>query len=131
MPTNSPIMPNKDTPSNDESPLLAENEFESAAECLTDEMPALDSVPFRSKEMNASQNNSGEFGPFVAEGPGEDDGFDADPIKRLAAIRGWSPEALRAFGAEPGGQYHIPCVKFPMRNAAGDVIGWKKRRADN
>ena len=56
---------------------------------------------------------------------------DADPIEQLAAIRGWSPEALQSLGCKPGERNNIPIVKFPMRNTDGDAIGWKRRRADD
>lgn len=51
----------------------------------------------------------------------------SDPIERLAAIRGWTPDALHALGAVAEGGL----VAFPMRDAGGELVGWKERRGDN
>ncbi len=48
-------------------------------------------------------------------------------LEQLAAIRGWTAEALQALGAEAHGER----VRFPMRNAKGEVIGQKEQRGDN
>jgi hypothetical protein len=55
-----------------------------------------------------------------------------EPIRELAMRRGWAAEALMALGAVARGQNGRPAeVHFPMRNAGGEVTGWRRRRADN
>mgnify|MGYP000748231477 CR=1 FL=1 len=49
------------------------------------------------------------------------------PVATLADIRGWAVQALRALGAEADGGR----VRFPMKDAEGDVLGHKLRRGDN
>ncbi|MFW6119266.1 MAG: hypothetical protein ACOC7S_02940, partial [Planctomycetota bacterium] len=50
-----------------------------------------------------------------------------DPLQELADRRGWTVEALKALGAEADGRN----VRIPMRDAGGNVVGWKSRKADN
>ena len=50
-----------------------------------------------------------------------------DPVEQLAEERGWSPDAMRALGAEAAGMM----VRFPMRTADGQVTGHKRRRGNN
>jgi hypothetical protein len=45
----------------------------------------------------------------------------------LAGCRGFSVEALRKLGAVAKGRE----VHFPMRDGAGAIVGWRRRRADN
>lgn len=49
-----------------------------------------------------------------------------DPLGAQAGLRGWSREALVALGAV--GEKRE--VRFPMRSAEGEVVGWRRRRAD-
>lgn len=51
----------------------------------------------------------------------------ADSLHQLAAVRGWTVEALKALGARAEG----PCVVFPMQDASGKEAGRKRRRGDN
>jgi len=50
-----------------------------------------------------------------------------DPIESLARLRRWEVEALRNLGVTPGNGLVI----FPMRDAEGNIVGRKLRRADN
>ncbi|MEA3366939.1 MAG: CHC2 zinc finger domain-containing protein, partial [Planctomycetota bacterium] len=50
-----------------------------------------------------------------------------DPVEELARRRGWSPDAIRALGGEGDGKF----VTWPMRDAAGERVGTKRRRGDN
>jgi putative DNA primase/helicase len=50
-----------------------------------------------------------------------------DALHELAARRGWTVEALRKLGAVAEGAE----VHFPMRDGAGKVTGWRRRRGDN
>ncbi len=50
-----------------------------------------------------------------------------DSLHELAERRGWSVEALRQLGAVAKGNE----VHFPMRNATGAVVGWRRRRGDS
>jgi energy-coupling factor transporter ATP-binding protein EcfA2 len=55
-----------------------------------------------------------------------------DPLHELARRRGWMVEALEALGAVPHKQGGRPAeVRFPMRDADGEITGWRRRRADN
>lgn len=49
-----------------------------------------------------------------------------DSLHELADRRGWSVEALRQLGAVAKGDE----VHFPMRDASGAVVGWRRRRGD-
>jgi 5S rRNA maturation endonuclease (ribonuclease M5) len=53
-----------------------------------------------------------------------------DAIEELAIVRGWKPEALRALGAEARNSQAPREVHFPMRDAAGNRIGTRRRQAD-
>lgn len=53
-----------------------------------------------------------------------------DAIEELARVRGWKPEALRALGAEARNAQAPREVHFPMRDAAGNRIGTRRRQAD-
>lgn len=50
----------------------------------------------------------------------------ANPITTLAARRRWAESALLALGAKPDGRE----VHFPMRDATGAVVGWRRRMGD-
>jgi putative DNA primase/helicase len=50
-----------------------------------------------------------------------------DPLQELADRRRWKREALEALGAEGDGRN----VRIPMRDADGNITGWKSRKADN
>ena len=50
-----------------------------------------------------------------------------DPIQQLSRLRSWEPQALDALNVETDGRV----IKFPMRDHAGNVTGFKSRRADN
>lgn len=52
----------------------------------------------------------------------------ADALHELAYRRGWEVEALRAMGARDNGRGE---VEFPMRDAAGNEMGFRRRRRDN
>ncbi len=54
------------------------------------------------------------------------------PLHELAMRRDWAVEALEALGAVEHQQNGRPAeVRFPMRDADGEVTGWRRRRADN
>ncbi|MCK4373888.1 MAG: hypothetical protein KAX19_01125, partial [Candidatus Brocadiae bacterium] len=54
------------------------------------------------------------------------------PLHEFAMRRDWSVEALLALGAVAHQQNGRPAeVRFPMRDADGEVTGWRRRRADN
>ncbi len=54
------------------------------------------------------------------------------PLERLACIRGWTVEALRALGCREGvGKFDDPIIHFPMRDTTGREISTRKRKADN
>lgn len=53
-----------------------------------------------------------------------------DAIEELAQVRGWRPEAIRAFGAESRNAQAPREVHFPMRDGAGAVVGFRRRRSD-
>jgi len=53
-----------------------------------------------------------------------------DAIEELARVRGWRPEALRALGAESRNAQAPREVHFPMRDGAGAVVGFRRRRSD-
>jgi len=55
-----------------------------------------------------------------------------NPFEELAGRRGWAVEALEALGAVGHEQNGRPAeVRLPMRDADGEVTGWRRRRADN
>jgi len=55
-----------------------------------------------------------------------------DPLHELARRRGWAIEALEALGAVGHEQNGRPAeVRLPMRDADGQITGWRRRRADN
>jgi len=53
-----------------------------------------------------------------------------DAIEELAKIRCWKPEALCALGAEARNAQAPREVHFPMRDAAGNQIGTRRRQAN-
>ena len=57
-------------------------------------------------------------------------GSPPDAIEELARVRGWRPEAIRALGAESRNAQAPREVHFPMRNGAGAVVGFRRRRSD-
>ncbi len=50
-----------------------------------------------------------------------------DPLRELTDRRDWEREALEALGAEGDGRI----VRIPMRDADGNIVGWKSRKANN
>ena len=61
---------------------------------------------------------------------GHDDSPPLPPLQQLAAVRRWALSALTALGAEPLEGEGRSEVRFPMKDAAGTVTGWRKRKAD-
>lgn len=57
-------------------------------------------------------------------------GSPLDAIEELARGRGWRPEAIRALGAESRNAQAPREVHFPMRDGAGAVVGFRRRRSD-
>ncbi|MCB2141433.1 toprim domain-containing protein [bacterium] len=57
-------------------------------------------------------------------------GSPPDAIDELARVRGWRPEAIRALGAESRNAQAPREVHFPMRDGAGAVVGFRRRRSD-
>ena len=57
-------------------------------------------------------------------------GSPPDAIEELARVRGWRPEAIRALGAESRNAQAPREVHFPMRDGAGAVVGFRRRRSD-
>ena len=53
-----------------------------------------------------------------------------DSVEELARVRGWSPYALRALGARPKPTCSPREVIIPMRDALGNQVGIRLRRAD-
>lgn len=64
------------------------------------------------------------FPKDVSGGPGAR--LENDPLGSLARRRGWSRESLVALGAVGAGAE----VRFPMRSAGGETVGWRRRRGD-
>ncbi len=54
---------------------------------------------------------------------------DLDGLQELAGIRGWQRAALEKLGCKPDSPKRE--VHFPMKDAGGDVVGWRRRRSDN
>ena len=57
-------------------------------------------------------------------------GSPPDAIDELARVRGWRPDAIRALGAESRNAQAPREVHFPMRDGAGAVVGFRRRRSD-
>jgi len=84
-------------------------------------------------EMQArpnSQRTSGGGSPRKQAASDPGGGSPPDAIEELARVRGWRPEAIRALGAESRNAQAPREVHFPMRDGAGAVVGFRRRRSD-
>ncbi len=77
-----------------------------------------------------SQRTSGGGSPPKQTASHTSGGSPPDAIEELARVRGWRPEAIRALGAESRNAQAPREVHFPMRDGAGAVVGFRRRRSD-